>query len=153
MLPIYAAMFNHLELYHRQLIEILASVPAEALDWSPSAEVNSLTVLITHICGAQRYWVGSASLASMLPRNRPSEFETTGLNTNTLKADLEFTLNYCKQILSQLTLDDLDYACAVLREGQPVTVSWALVHAVQHTALHVGHAQLMAQFWQHSAKK
>lgn len=147
---LYAAMFDHLQLYHRQMEEVIDSLPAESFDWSPGADINSINVLVTHICGAQRYWIGSASRDPMLPRDRPTEFQVKGLAAPTLKADLAHTLSYCQQVLASLIPDDLTRPCAVLREGQPVTVGWALIHAVQHTALHVGQVQLMAQFWKTS---
>jgi len=146
--PLYNAMFTHLQEFDNQINALLDSLPPEALDWRPGAEMNSVAVLVTHICGAQRYWVGSTSRDGMLPRNRPAEFQTQGVTHASLKADLAYTLRYTQDVLNTLTVDDLTRHATVLRESQPVTVGWALVHAVQHIALHLGQLQLMAQLWQ-----
>jgi len=149
--PLYAAMFDHLQQFDSQMNDLIDSLPTEALDWLPGTDMNSVAVLVTHICGAQRYWVGSASREGMLPRNRPAEFLTQDVTNASLKADLAHTLEYSREVLASLTADDLTRPCTVLREGQPVTVAWALVHAVQHAALHLGQLQLMVQLWQQQA--
>ena len=33
------------------------------------------------------------------------------------------------------------------RDGKKYTVAWALGHALEHTAIHVGHIPMLKQLW------
>src|SRR4030042_1833836 len=54
----YEAMLEHFREMHAEVLKALDALPPEALDWSPGPEMNSLTVLVMHIAGSERYWVG-----------------------------------------------------------------------------------------------
>ena len=47
---------------HQEILEAIEGLPAKALDWTPmqetSGDMNSINVLVTHLCGAERYWIG-----------------------------------------------------------------------------------------------
>jgi hypothetical protein len=55
---------------------------------------------------------------------------------------------YLQHVLETLTLQDLETKRISPRNGREVTVGWALGHALKHTALHVGHLQIMRQLWE-----
>jgi hypothetical protein len=50
--------------------------------------------------------------------------------------------------LEKLTLKDLETLSISPRDGRKLTVAWALAHALEHTALHAGHMQIMRQLWE-----
>lgn len=55
---------------------ILDALPEEALNWKPAQDMNSTAVLITHIAGAARFWVGDVASGDDSGRVRQQEFES-----------------------------------------------------------------------------
>lgn len=37
-------------------------------------------------------------------------------------------------------------------DGQKFSVSWSLLHVLDHTAIHLGHIQLTRQLWEQSGR-
>ena len=90
----------------------------------------------------------SSSLASdPSGRNREVEFRAHGTDGAALKLRLDRTLAHTQGVLDALTLQDLEASRTSPRDGREYTVGWALAHALEHTAIHVGHAQITRQLW------
>jgi uncharacterized damage-inducible protein DinB len=130
--------------------EMVSGMPPEALNWRPvqgkEEEVtNSLAVLAAHVAGAEHFWISEVIGGRPATRNRAAEFETVAASAN----DLQELLSRCAQetgeVLANLRDSDLDGSRLV--EGHTVPVRWALMHVVDHTALHLGHMQITRQLW------
>ena len=145
--PALEAYYDRLSKSHAELQKCVAGLPQEALDWSPGADMNSLAVLITHVAGAERYWIGDVVGRDPSNRQREVEFRAHGEDERALIARLEEVLIYSRMILERLTLPDLEAERTTSREEPPVTVLWCLAHALEHAALHLGHAQITRQLW------
>ena len=52
------------------------------------------------------------------------------------------------RIFAYLTLDDLEALRQSPRDGRQYTTAWALAHALEHTGIHVGHVQIIRQWWE-----
>jgi uncharacterized damage-inducible protein DinB len=149
MQPFFEDYWNHLQELHQDIQGTLEQLPAAALDWSPPGSgFNSLSVLIVHLTGAQRYWLGDVVAREASGRDREAEFQVRGLSLEGLTKRLADSQDYAHRVLENLTLNDLETARISPRDGRSVTVGWALTHALQHTALHVGHIQLTRQLWE-----
>lgn len=143
-----AAYLDLLQERFGQLDAAVADLPNPALDWVPGTEMNSLAVLVTHVCGSARYWIGEVAGGTPVHRDRAAEFQARGLSEAHLRAQLADTLAWAREAVSRL--EDADWGAprqAGYRE-HPVTVGWALLHALEHSALHLGHAQLTRQLWE-----
>jgi uncharacterized damage-inducible protein DinB len=136
-----------LEFSYNELAKTIAGLPQEALDWVPGADMNSLCVLIVHTAGSERFWVGDVAMGETSNRVRATEFEAKGLDEAALKKRLDDTLAYTRQALARLTLEDLEKTCIDPRSGNQTNIGWALMHALEHTSLHLGHAQITRQLW------
>jgi uncharacterized damage-inducible protein DinB len=145
MLPILEAYFDRLTALHDGIILALEGLPPEALDWSPGEGMNTITVLVVHLTGAARYWVGDVAGHDPSDRDRDAEFRASGWDAAALRARLDETLAYCRETLSTLRHEDLDSLCMSPRDGKEYSAAWALFHALEHTALHAGHIQLTRQ--------
>ena len=79
-------------------------------------------------------------------RDREAEFKVHGLNVDVLVKRLNDSFAYIRSTLESLTVDNL----AALRDfrGRERSVAWILGHALKHTAIHLGHIQLMRQLWE-----
>lgn len=144
---------NLLEL-HNDIRGILAEVPQDALDWVPGAEINSLSVLVIHLTGAERYWIGDVIADEPSGRDREAEFKRKDLTAKDLVQLLDGNDSYIAMVLEKYNLEELNKTRISPRNGREVPVGWALSHALKHTAMHLGHLQIMRQLWeqQHSNK-
>jgi hypothetical protein len=82
---------------------------------------------------------------------RAEEFAARGLSKADLIGRFEAFDAYARNRLDALTIADLEKVNALMRENgnvEQVQVGWALMHALEHTALHLGHAQITRQLWQ-----
>ncbi len=147
MLPVLEDYLERLAALHDQAKEAIDGLPAEALDWTPGASMNSMAVLAVHLAGAQRYWIGEVVGGLPSGRDRAAEFRVSGLDAATLKARLDAVLTHSRGVLEPLTLEGLSAPRLSPRDGREVRVAWALAHALQHTALHLGHIQITRQLW------
>lgn len=144
---VFTACLNRLQMLHAAMDAALEGLPPAALDWSPSEDVNSLAVLAAHVAGSERYWMSDVVARVSTGRDRAAEFQTQGIAAAELRARLAAALEGSAAILARLTLADLETPRVAPRDGETHTVAWVLAHVLEHTALHVGHMQLMRQWW------
>ncbi len=116
----------------------------------PLPESNSLFALATHLVGAGEFWVLALVGGRTIARNRPAEFHATGKQTDLVAryerwiADIHAVLD----ALPDAALDQLANPPAPYRPWQgdaPMTRRACLLHAIEHSALHLGHIQLTRQ--------
>jgi len=127
---------------------LFSDLPDEALDWTPDPAMNSMTVLIVHITGALQYWVGEMLGGEPAQRNRSAEFQAENLSKEELHDKLESTSAQIKRVLENLTMADLDekYYSTIYKDY--FKGAFALAHALEHTALHVGHMEITRELWE-----
>ncbi|GAB4430619.1 MAG: hypothetical protein Kow0031_11510 [Anaerolineae bacterium] len=148
MLAIFTEIGNLLEKSHDSIKAALAGLPPEALEWTPAPGANSMGVLVVHLAGAQRYWIGAVAAGGDYQRDRAAEFAAHSFNEAQLCALLDDTLAESRAALAQITPLHLDEVRSAPRDGRRVTVAWAILHALEHTALHTGHIQVTRDVWQ-----
>jgi uncharacterized damage-inducible protein DinB len=151
MQPFFDDFLERLTALHRSCLNSMDGLSVQALDWvpvqKPTAEMNSISILITHLVGAERYWIGDVALGENSGRVREQEFRVHGLSAEELIDKITAASDYARTALTKLTFDDLDRLMLSSRDGKEYTIAWALLHALEHTALHVGHLQLVSQLW------
>ncbi len=147
MLPIYEALLDQFHELHEQIRNDLNALPNEALDWVPGHEMNSVSVIITHLTGAERFLIGDVVMQDPSNRNRDAEFSVKGLSKSDLFRRLDDTEAYIKKAFEKLTQEDLSAERLHPRHGELVKVAWAVLHALQHAATHVGQIQITTQLW------
>lgn len=135
---------ERLENLLKHLSEAIQDLPQTALDWVPGPEMNSLAVLLAHTTGSLRYWIGDVALGDPSGRVREREFQVHGLEAEELQRRLDEVLYYVRANLTRLSLEELG-SQRQLPDGGPVTRAWALLHALEHGYLHLGHIQLTRQ--------
>jgi uncharacterized damage-inducible protein DinB len=160
MLPELDNYLQRIEDLRRQVSDLIADLPAEALNWRPvpsSAKsgtgaggteeegTNSLAVLAAHVAGAEHFWISEVIGGQPPTRDRDAEFLIEVEDGAQLVGLLERTGFETREVLSTLTEADL----GGLREsrGRQLPVRWGIVHIIDHTALHLGHMQLTYQLW------
>ncbi len=133
---------------HTDIEHALEGLPQEALEWAPGQEMNTIDILVVHLAGAERYWIGDVAGQEPSGRDRAAEFRAGGLDEATLRKRLADVLEHSRGVLSKLALEDLETPRISPRDGREFTVGWALAHALEHTALHLGHIEITRQMWE-----
>lgn len=148
MQPFYESYLNNLQDLHDEIRTNVKGILSDALDWTPGPGLNSMNVLVIHLVGAERYWLGDVLLGEPSGRVRDSEFQVKGLSSEELVNRLSETENYVQNALEALTLADLDKKRISPRNGREVTVGYILLYVLKHVALHLGHIQITRQLWE-----
>ena len=131
-----------------EIDQVLDHLPDEALDWSPGPEMNSVGILVTHLCGAERYWLGDGALGLTTGRERAEEFAVSGSRGARLKQLLQEADAFAREAVGQLTLNELETMRTPTGANREFSVAWCLMHALEHTSVHTGHIQQIAQLWE-----
>lgn len=139
---------NRLEAMHEDAKVAIAGLSSEALDWIPAPEMNSFSVLVTHMAGSERFWIGDMVGQDDSGRVRSDEFAVIGLTEAELVQRLDESFAHSQSVLAKLLLTDLDKVHQSPVRGDAIRVSWSLMHNLEHVALHVGHLQIMRQMWE-----
>ena len=133
-----------------QVKTLLEGLPKEALDWRPldgqgELATNSMAVMTIHLGGSEAFWIKEIIGRQSIQRDRDAEFVAKGLGFSELAAKLEAGVKDSTAILSLLTPAQLEETRKF--RDRTVTVRWAILHLIEHFAMHVGHMQLTRQLW------
>ena len=150
--PFFNDFLERLTDLHRGIVNAIKDLPPEALEWvpvdHPSAELNSINVLVTHLAGAERYWIGDMALGDPSGRIRDEEFKVEGLTVDNLIERVNLLTEYAQSMLERIDINQLGEERHSETFDQTFTVGWSLLHALEHTAIHLGHIQLTRQLWE-----
>lgn len=133
-----------------QVRDLIADLPAEALNWRPikgadDHATNSLAVIAAHIAGSEHFWIAEVVGGYPATRDRDAEFVTEVSSAAELLQKLENTGKETRAVLPALSEADLNGERKA--RDKIVPVRWAILHVIDHTALHLGHMQLTYQLW------
>ena len=145
----FADYLERLEDLQHRLHKAERDLPAEAMDWSPGPEMNSVAVLLAHIVGVLHEGMDIA-LGDPPGRVREQEFQTRGMLSAEMLRRLDAVIDYARGALPRLGVEDL--AKVRKDEDGTITCGWALLHALEHAYLHLGHLQLTCQMWRQRQK-
>ena len=149
---------DYLSQMERQAVEVLEGLPPEALNWRPlpdqqgadSHATNSLAVVVAHLAGSVRYWVGEVAGGRPAHRDRDAEFRVQSNDPGELIASVKSAAEYSRSVLARLPAEHLDEV--VESRNKPVSRRYAIVHALTHAAVHLGHMEITRQLWEASRK-
>jgi uncharacterized damage-inducible protein DinB len=133
-----------------QVRALIADLPAEALNWRPTENVeehatNSLAVLAAHVAGAEHFWIAEVIGGRPPTRDRDAEFKLEVADASELVRRFEAVEVETREVFSALTPADLDGTREA--RGKTVAVRWGILHVIDHTSLHLGHMQITYQLW------
>jgi len=132
---------------HNGILEALDGLTQDGLDWIPGQNMNSISILLAHITGSERYWIGDIAAQEPSNRDRDAEFRVRGVEADVFRKKLADNLEYARKILDKMSLQELE-SVRTSGDGRNLTVGWALIHALEHATLHLGQIQLTRQLWE-----
>jgi uncharacterized damage-inducible protein DinB len=130
--------------YLPKITKCLELLSEEDVWWRPNAESNSIGNLILHLDGSTRMWVIAVAAGRPNQRDRDAEFAA---RESASKAEL---LAHLRTTLTEVddTLAALDEPVLLERrqwKGEDITGLWAVMHAVEHFAMHTGQIIMLAK--------
>ena len=146
--PFFKDYLSNLQEYHGEILKVIKGLPLTVLNWMPGPEINSLSILVIHLTGAERYWIGDVIAGEPSGRDREAEFKVKGLSEQELIQRLSNNEGFIQKALEPLALHELEEERTSPRDGRSVTVGWTLCHVLKHTALHLGHMEITRQLWE-----
>ncbi len=143
---LYADVISRLEAMHEDYFVCLNGLSSEQLDWAPGPEMNSLCVLAVHVTAAERFWIGIA-IDDMVERDRPAEFRARGHSLEELQARFSANINFYGTSFASQSVGRLSEEVSFEFQNRRINCrrGWALLHALDHTAEHLGHAGMTRQ--------
>ena len=128
-----------------EMEQVVRSVPPRALTYKPGEGFNSISALVTHVTGSQKWWIGEILAGRDMHRDRDAEFRVEDSDPRVLEHGLKEAAALVNEVLGTVTADMLDQTR--LYRGQPVTVRSILIRVLAHTARHAGHIQIIRKLW------
>lgn len=140
-------LLDRIESLHADYAKYLADLSTEQLDWIPATDMNSLCVLAVHVTQAERYWIG-LGVGDVITRDRASEFQAQGHTLEDLLGRFEANRAFYKTAFESATVSTFDEIVEVklfADRSFECTRGWAVLHALDHTAEHLGHTGMTRQ--------
>ena len=148
-------MLAYFEVYDQMISELLermdgafSDLSEEALDWTPDPAVNSITVLVVHTTAALRYWIGNMLGDESGVRDRGEEFKAKGYSKVQLHELIWAAEETVHKVLEGCTMKTLEQKHYSVIHKDYFTGTFSLAHALEHTALHLGHLEIMRELWE-----
>src|SRR3989442_12887837 len=132
------------ELLHEDIFKAVEPLGETEINWTHPQLSNSIGILLRHIAASERYWIGEVVGGRPLHRQRETEFEHEQLQKAPLGENLRRAHAEVEELWRSLTAADLAASIEVEARGgtRRRTKAGGIVHAVQHTADHLGQIQL-----------
>ncbi len=124
--------------YHRSsLAAKLDGLSEDQINWSPVASGTSLRWLVEHLTRTERLWILQRyrGQPGIVHRDTPDV-------SDLLAAYREVAHDVDEVVLHAANLDGLTVTDA---GGSPVTLRWIVMHLLEETARHAGHADLIRE--------
>jgi uncharacterized damage-inducible protein DinB len=142
------AFADVLERIGRGVLHELADMPEDVLNRPvPIPEGNSLFAIATHLVGAAEFWVLALAGGRQTARDRDAEFRATGTYAD-LEVRYSIWISDVRDVLMNLPEEAWDRTVTPPVEytgslgSESMTARACVLHAVEHSALHLGHIQL-----------
>ena len=125
--------------------DLVRGLDANALNWKPGDETNSIAVLLSHALDAERFCLAT-SVDAEIDRDREAKFRTSVTSADELLALVDQIEREGDGYLDALTANHLGQE--IVRTTRSHTGSWWLLHAAEHSCEHLGQAALTKQMWE-----
>lgn len=140
-------------IFHRQndmWREVIDGLDADALNWRPGEETNSIAVLVAHAFDSTRFHTAN-SVGLSLERNREEKFLTAAGGADELRALIDEVEREVDSYIDRLSRDSLTEVYTRPAQNNTTRIhsgAWWLLHALQHASEHIGQASLTRQLYE-----
>lgn len=132
-----------------RLCDAVEQLNEDQLNWRPDAPgTNSVYAIVAHVIGNMEAWVLGIACEQAVRRDRPGEFASASPSAAPLLQRAGDLMARFDGALAALPPDGLDHIVHPSQEhwgeseAHPIAVRWALMHTVEHAAMHYGQVQI-----------
>jgi len=123
------------------LVGKMAGVDNEAARRSPVSSGTTLLWLMKHMAGAESRWI----LRRFAGRDDALPDETVGPDDTLAAAVDAYRANWDRVDSVVASAPNLDERCRDIGDGDPANLRWVLMHLLEETARHAGHADILRE--------
>ena len=143
--PVAATVIDLYRAVHAKMREEVRGMDAEALNWAPAAETNSIAALVVHTLGSEAEVLRTVRSVSG-ERDRDAEFLVRAPDADDLVRRLDAADALLAELGGGITADDL-VTKRHRGERTPETGLFWLVSNYGHAREHLAHLQLTKQLY------
>jgi hypothetical protein len=129
----------------RQWRNVVAGLDAEALNWKPGQDANSIAVLVAHTFDAERFLMAHV-VGIRLDRDREARFRTVVSGPDELLTIIDGAEREVDGYVELMSGDAL--AADMPHATGPHLGAWWPLHALEHSREHLGQALLTRQMYE-----
>lgn len=141
------ALVTHLDEQGEALLKEVVGVEESLFQWTPGPGFNSIAILLRHLAGSERYWIGEGVGGIPSGRQRDQEFLHDRPSREDVLRAVEGARRRSREVLESLTAADLTSETPpTVTAGRPPhrpTKTWVLLHYIDHLGYHRGQALLL----------
>lgn len=132
-------LLGFLDFYREVMVNKVAGLSEEQARWKPAETANSLLNLIVHLTGVERNWFQGVVAGRVVVRDRDAELRELPPNVTIDSAVAAYREEWPagNEVVRSFSLDDL-----VKGGSQDRSVRWVVLHLIEETARHAGHADI-----------
>ena len=129
-------LLGWLELHRDIMAFKIEGLSEEQARFKPSSTANSLLNLIVHLTGVERNWFQRVVAGNEIRRDRDAEFGDLSITVSDAVESYRAECLGSNGVIDDVVPDDV---C----RGEPgYSVRWVLLHMIEETARHAGHADI-----------
>lgn len=144
--PVVSTVAGLFRAVHAGLREAVQGLDADALNWSPAPDTNSVAALVVHTVGSEAEVLRTVC-AVPGDRDRDAEFRVHANTAADLVAHLDAADAYLDQMTAAVTAADLE-AMRPRGDRPPAKGLYWLISNYGHAREHLAHVQLTLQLYQ-----
>jgi len=139
------AIVEHLDETWTLVLDSVKDVEDTLFQWAAGPEYNSAAILLRHLSGSERWWIGEGIGGVPAHRNRDAEFVHDAPHRADVLASVDGARALTHRVLAGATAQDLQAPTAptVTRDGVRRSKMWALLHYHEHLGYHRGQILLI----------
>lgn len=142
--PLMKPYLETLKSLHEDIITAVEPLTDAEINWAHPHLSNTIGILLRHVAGSERYWIGEVVGGRPANRVRDTEFVRESLKKAPLVDALRQAQSFVTGVLQGVSGDelleevDLDYRGSKRKYSK----EWAILHSLTHTSYHLGQIQL-----------
>ena len=136
-----------IEIYERDLRKLIEEVNLYANEsdlWAVEKNIsNSAGNLCLHLVGNLNHFIGATLGNTGYVRRRDDEFALKNIPREEIVAGIEEVIIIVKDVLTKLSVSDLEKDFPLEKNGRTVSTTHMLIHLLAHLAYHLGQVALI----------
>ncbi len=153
-LPLLGGILTMMDFAHRNMIQIIADLPDEALVWQPASDMGSLSGIICHTMYVETFAIRCAAGEDVSFSVKYDEAEEDGSTWRTAEGREQLMARIAegdaimKRILPIMTVAGMEKRFQGFSENSLLSGGYLIAIAAPHTTMHWGHMQMTRQLWE-----